>query len=88
MRARTNSPRLREIAWEPRAWIRNRSRYVGNDVNDLAVTAAQVGLPIAVADALPEVLAASRWTTARPGVMGPFAKSRITFSRRRWERWA
>jgi len=43
--------------------------YVGNDVNDLACM-HWVGVPIAVADALPEVRAASRSVTTRPGGHG------------------
>lgn len=59
---------LREIAWG-RALEPEQIAYVGNDVNDLACL-RWVGLPIAVADALPEVLAASHWVTARPGGHG------------------
>lgn len=40
--------------------------FVGNDVNDLACMAL-VGLPIAVADAYPEVLAVARHRTLRRG---------------------
>jgi N-acylneuraminate cytidylyltransferase len=43
--------------------------YVGNDVNDLACM-REVGLPVAVADAYPPVLAAARMVTARPGGKG------------------
>lgn len=43
--------------------------YAGNDVNDLECL-RWAGLPVAVADALPEVLAAARWTTPRPGGRG------------------
>ena len=43
--------------------------YVGNDVNDLACL-RWVGLPIAVADAEPEVRAAARLVTTRPGGFG------------------
>ncbi len=43
--------------------------YVGNDVNDLECM-RWVGLPIAVADAVPEVLAIAKWVTAKPGGQG------------------
>jgi YrbI family 3-deoxy-D-manno-octulosonate 8-phosphate phosphatase len=43
--------------------------YVGNDVNDLECM-RWVGLPVAVADAVPEVLAAARWVTSRRGGEG------------------
>ena len=43
--------------------------YLGNDVNDLACM-RWVGVPIAVADALPEVQAVSRLVTTRPGGQG------------------
>lgn len=43
--------------------------YVGNDVNDLEPM-RWVGVPIAVADAYPEVIAASRLVTSRPGGHG------------------
>lgn len=47
----------------------NEVAYVGNDVNDLACL-RWVGLPIAVADAEPEVRAAARLVTTRPGGHG------------------
>jgi N-acylneuraminate cytidylyltransferase len=47
----------------------NEVAYVGNDVNDLACL-RWVGLPIAVADAEPEVRAAARLVTTRPGGYG------------------
>jgi N-acylneuraminate cytidylyltransferase len=47
----------------------NEVAYVGNDVNDLACL-RWVGLPIAVADAEPEVRAAARLVTTRPGGSG------------------
>jgi YrbI family 3-deoxy-D-manno-octulosonate 8-phosphate phosphatase len=43
--------------------------YVGNDVNDLECL-RWVGLPIAVCDAAPEVLAVAKWKTAKPGGHG------------------
>ena len=43
--------------------------YVGNDINDLACL-RWVGLPIAVADAAPEVLAAAKQVTSKPGGHG------------------
>ena len=43
--------------------------YVGNDVNDLACM-EQVGFPIAVADAVPEILAVACWVTQQPGGYG------------------
>jgi YrbI family 3-deoxy-D-manno-octulosonate 8-phosphate phosphatase len=43
--------------------------YVGNDVNDLDCM-KWVGLPIAVADAAPEVLAVAKWVTSKPGGHG------------------
>lgn len=43
--------------------------YVGNDINDLDCL-SQVGCPVAVADARPEVLAAARLVLERPGGYG------------------
>jgi len=43
--------------------------YVGNDINDLAPM-GWVGVPIAVADAYPRVLAAAKLVTTRAGGMG------------------
>lgn len=43
--------------------------YVGNDVNDLP-SLRWVGVPIAVADAAPDVRAACRYVTSRPGGRG------------------
>lgn len=43
--------------------------YVGDDLNDLAVLEA-VGLPIAVADAVPRVRKAAALVTSRPGGHG------------------
>lgn len=46
-----------------------RCAFVGNDVNDLPALGA-VGMPIAVADAHPAILAAVRYRTTRPGGHG------------------
>ncbi|MFQ5889819.1 MAG: cytidylyltransferase domain-containing protein [Gemmatimonadota bacterium] len=43
--------------------------YVGNDVNDLGCL-QMVGLPVAVADAHPEVLRAANWVLTQPGGRG------------------
>ncbi|MEM7065946.1 MAG: SIS domain-containing protein [Cyanobacteria bacterium P01_B01_bin.77] len=43
--------------------------YVGNDVNDLGCM-QQVGVPIAVADAVPEIKATACFVTAQPGGYG------------------
>lgn len=43
--------------------------YMGDDVNDLPAMAV-AGLPIAVADAVPEVRKAADWVTTRPGGEG------------------
>ena len=43
--------------------------FLGNDVNDLDVM-ARCGLPAAVADANPAVIAASSWVGTRPGGYG------------------
>ena len=43
--------------------------YVGNDINDLACM-REVGLPIAVADAYPPVLAVAKMITSKPGGCG------------------
>jgi 3-deoxy-D-manno-octulosonate 8-phosphate phosphatase (KDO 8-P phosphatase) len=40
--------------------------YVGDDVNDLPPM-GKVGLPVAVADALPQVRKAAKWVTSRRG---------------------
>ena len=40
--------------------------YVGDDVNDLPPM-GKVGLPVAVADAVPEVRKAAKWVTTRRG---------------------
>ena len=40
--------------------------YVGDDVNDLPPM-GKVGLPVAVADAVPQVRKAARWVTSRRG---------------------
>lgn len=59
---------LQEIARQ-RNLLQEQIGYVGNDVNDLECM-AWVGLPIAVADAVPEVLAVSRTVTTRAGGQG------------------
>jgi YrbI family 3-deoxy-D-manno-octulosonate 8-phosphate phosphatase len=61
-------PRLRELA-AARGLAPEQVAYVGNDINDLACL-GWVGLPIAVADALPEVKTAARWVTNAPGGQG------------------
>ena len=43
--------------------------YIGDDLQDLPLL-KQVGLPVAVADAAPEVCAAAQWVTQRPGGKG------------------
>jgi YrbI family 3-deoxy-D-manno-octulosonate 8-phosphate phosphatase len=43
--------------------------YVGNDLNDLDCL-RWVGLPIAVADAVPEIRGIARLVTSRPGGLG------------------
>jgi N-acylneuraminate cytidylyltransferase len=43
--------------------------YVGNDVNDLECL-QWAGCPIAVADSVPEVMAAAKWITSRAGGRG------------------
>ena len=45
---------------------RSEVAFVGNDVNDLDCL-AWAGVPIAVSDAVPQVRAAARLTTTRPG---------------------
>ena len=59
---------LQQIA-RTRGIAPGRIAYVGNDVNDLACL-AWVGTPIAVADAAPDVRAACRHVTTRPGGHG------------------
>jgi N-acylneuraminate cytidylyltransferase len=55
---------LAERAIDPR-----RVAYIGNDVNDLDAMSL-VGLPVAVADAVPEVRALAKWVLARKGGEG------------------
>jgi 3-deoxy-D-manno-octulosonate 8-phosphate phosphatase (KDO 8-P phosphatase) len=43
--------------------------HVGDDVTDVALM-AHVGLPMTVADAVPEALAAARYVTSKPGGAG------------------
>lgn len=59
---------LREFA-ATRSLVMGDIAYVGNDINDLGPMSA-VGVPIAVADAYPPVLAAARLITHRPGGHG------------------
>jgi N-acylneuraminate cytidylyltransferase len=60
--------RLREILGE-RALAMRDVAYVGNDINDLACM-REVGMPIAVADAYPQVLAVAKMVTAKAGGHG------------------
>lgn len=59
---------LQALARE-RGLVSSRIAYVGNDVNDLP-SLRWVGVPIAVADASPDVRAACRHVTSRPGGRG------------------
>jgi YrbI family 3-deoxy-D-manno-octulosonate 8-phosphate phosphatase len=59
---------LRQLAGA-RGVAASRIAFVGNDVNDLAGL-RWVGVPIAVADAAPDVRAACRYVTRRPGGHG------------------
>jgi N-acylneuraminate cytidylyltransferase len=59
---------LQEIATE-RSLQREQVAYVGNDVNDLEAM-AWVGVPVAVADAVPQVKSVARLVTERAGGMG------------------
>jgi N-acylneuraminate cytidylyltransferase len=59
---------LQALARE-RGLVSSRIAYVGNDVNDLP-SLRWVGVPIAVADASPDVRAACRHVTNRPGGRG------------------
>jgi YrbI family 3-deoxy-D-manno-octulosonate 8-phosphate phosphatase len=59
---------LRQLAGA-RGIAASRIAYVGNDVNDLPCL-RWVGAPIAVADAAPDVRAACRFVTRRPGGRG------------------
>jgi N-acylneuraminate cytidylyltransferase len=61
-------PVLRRLAGE-RGLDPAQVAYVGNDINDLECL-RWVGVPIAVADAQPEVLAAVKWVTSKPGGRG------------------
>lgn len=54
---------------EARSLTLEQVAYVGNDVNDLACM-EQVGFPIAVADAVPEILTVACWVTQNPGGYG------------------
>ena len=59
---------LREMA-QQRSLLPENVAYVGNDVNDLECM-RWVGVPIAVADAVPEVRVCARLMTSRPGGYG------------------
>jgi YrbI family 3-deoxy-D-manno-octulosonate 8-phosphate phosphatase len=59
---------LKQIA-EARGIAAKAIAYVGNDVNDLECL-RWVGMPIAVADALPQVLRAAKHVTAKSGGYG------------------
>jgi YrbI family 3-deoxy-D-manno-octulosonate 8-phosphate phosphatase len=61
-------PTLQQVA-RTRGVAASRIAYVGNDVNDLPCL-GWVGTPIAVADAAPDVRAACRHVTSRPGGRG------------------
>ena len=43
--------------------------HIADDVNDLGVL-REVGVPVAVADAVPQVLAVARFVTSKPGGRG------------------
>lgn len=60
--------RLREILAQRGLAMRDVA-YVGNDINDLACM-REVGMPIAVADAYPQVLAVAKMVTTRAGGHG------------------
>ena len=59
---------LKEIS-QQRSFEPDQIAYVGNDVNDLACM-CWVGVPIAVADAVPETQAVSKLITTHPGGQG------------------
>lgn len=59
---------LKEVL-EERGFAMSEAAYVGNDMNDLPCMRA-VGLPIAVADAYPEILAVAKLVTKRAGGFG------------------
>lgn len=61
-------PKLQELVAE-RGLEASQVAYVGNDVNDLQVM-GWCGVPIAVADAIPEVKRAAAFVTRRPGGRG------------------
>ena len=70
----------RGLGWEEAA-------MVGDDLADLPVL-ERVALPVAVANAVPEVHAVSRWTTGSPGGRGAvreFARELLT-ARGEWEK--
>lgn len=55
-----------EAFLEARKIALEETAYVGDDVNDLPAM-QKVGVPVAVADAVPEVRKAARWVTTRRG---------------------
>jgi len=59
---------------------------VADDLADLPVF-RKVGLPVAVANAVPEILGLARWTTSRPGGRGAVREfaQHILEARGRWE---
>lgn len=61
-------PELKKLA-ERMGVMKHQIAYVGNDTNDLGPM-GWVGLPIAVADAHPEALAAARYVLSKPGGFG------------------
>lgn len=69
--------RLTEVMAE-RNLARDQVAYVGNDINDSGCLRL-VGLPIVVADALPEVLPLARLRTAVPGGQGAVREICDTF---------
>jgi 3-deoxy-D-manno-octulosonate 8-phosphate phosphatase (KDO 8-P phosphatase) len=69
----------RDVGWDETA-------MVGDDLADLPVL-ERVGLPVAVANAVPEVHAVSRWTTSASGGAGAvreFARA-LLMARGEWE---
>jgi N-acylneuraminate cytidylyltransferase len=59
---------LKKLAAE-RSLREDQIAYVGNDINDLECM-GWVGVPVAVADAVPEVRAAAKLITFKPGGAG------------------
>lgn len=60
--------------------------YIGDDLQDLAIM-YEVGLPVAVADAAPEVRQAATWVTSAPGGRGAVREliERLLKGKGRWE---